>query len=88
MELFTTTSHDEIRTWIDSRGGHPAVERGGKRLRIDFGSHEPNVRRITWDEFFRHFDSKNMQFVYQNAEPDGSTSRYYRVLDPGDDPQT
>lgn len=88
MEIFTTTSHAEIRTWIESRGGHPAAEREGSRLRIDFDSKDPAIRRIPWDEFFQRFDGGNMQFVYQNAETDGSTSRYYRIMAPRDDPQT
>lgn len=86
MEFFTTTSHDEIRTWIEGRSGHPASQGpGGRRLRIDFGNGDANIRRITWEEFFRRFDSENMQFVYQNSDPFGSTSRYYRIVDPSDD---
>ena len=80
--------------WVESRGGHPAVDRHGVRLRIDFDSHKTNqqrdatLQRIPWDEFFRRFDERNMQFVYQNAEQDGTTSRYYRIMNPQDDPQT
>ena len=94
MEIFTTTSHSEIRMWVESRGGHPAVDRHGVRLRIDFDSRKADqqrdttVRRIPWDDFFRRFDEGNMQFVYQNAGRDGVTSRYYRIMDPREDPQT
>lgn len=86
MEFFTTTSHDEIRTWIESRSGHPASQKAGGHLRVDFGSGEGKFRRITWDEFFQRFDSGNMEFVYQNSTQMGATSRYYRIVDPSEEP--
>jgi len=57
----TTTSHDEIRNWVEKRGGHPAVvsstESGGSALlRIDYdepgGNDDDRLHRVTWNEFF------------------------------------
>ena len=56
----TTTNHDEIRKWVEKRGGHPAVvtstenSRGeGGLLRIDYdepgGNDDDRLHRITWD---------------------------------------
>ena len=75
----TTINHDEIRSWVDARGGHPAVvaptenSRGndGGLLRIDYdepgGNDDDRLHRITWDEFFRIFDQNDLVFLYDPA---------------------
>ena len=80
----TTTNHDEIRRWVEKRGGHPAVVsatensrgRDGGLLRIDYdgagGNDDNRLHRITWDEFFRIFDENGIAFLY---DPD-SDSRF------------
>jgi hypothetical protein len=72
----TTTNHDEIRRWIEKRGGHPAVvgdtegKGGGGLLRIDFdepgGNDDTRLKRIDWDEFFRIFDENGLAFLRQD----------------------
>jgi hypothetical protein len=68
----TTTDHDEIRKWVEKRGGHPAVVaetrgKGGGLLRIDFdepgGDGDERLERIGWDEFFRIFDKNDVAFL-------------------------
>jgi hypothetical protein len=69
----TTTNHDEIRKWVEKRGGHPAVveetrgKGGGGLLRIDFdepgGDGDERLERIGWDEFFRVFDKNEVVFL-------------------------
>jgi hypothetical protein len=69
----TTTDHDEIRKWVEKRGGHPAVvaetrgEDGGGLLRMDFdepgGGGDERLERIGWDEFFRIFDRNDVAFL-------------------------
>ena len=69
----TTTDHDEIRKWVEKRGGHPAVvaetrgKGGGGLLRIDFdetgGDGDERLERIGWDEFFRIFDRSEVAFL-------------------------
>jgi hypothetical protein len=70
----TTTNHDEIRKWVETRGGHPAVvapteskSKGGTSglLRID-----DRLHRITWSEFFDTFDKNRIAFLY---DPDGDS---------------
>jgi hypothetical protein len=82
----TTTNHDEIRKWVEKRGGHPAVvaategKRGGGVLRIDYdepgGNDDVRLHRITWDEFFGIFDENNIAFLY---DPDGE-SRFSKFV--------
>jgi hypothetical protein len=71
----TTTNHDTIRKWAESRGGHPpTVKRtAGSRqeagiLRIDFPDYsgEQSLKPISWDQFFEKFDDKGLVFLYEN----------------------
>jgi hypothetical protein len=76
----TTTNHNEIRTWAEERGGHPAQVKGtGGLLRIDFEEAEPDERleEISWDDFFAKFDDKQLTFLYA---PDGE-SRFNKLID-------
>ena len=59
-EAKVTTDHEEIRKWVEERGGHPARVKGTERgesaglLRIDYPGYsgEQRLEEITWDEFF------------------------------------
>ena len=82
-----TTNHDEIRKWVENRGGHPAVVadtenkgRGGGLLRIDYdepgGNDDDRLHRITWNAFFEIFDENDIAFLY---DPDGE-SRFSKFV--------
>src|SRR4051794_11073762 len=66
----TTTDHEQIRSWVEERGGWPAAVKATERrgdpgiLRIDFPgfSGEGRLERIDWDEFFRKFDESGLAF--------------------------
>src|SRR5687768_14907906 len=66
-----TTDHDEIRQWVEARGGHPArVAATGTGndpgiLRIDFPgfSGEGTLEEIEWDEFFEWFDRNQLALL-------------------------
>ena len=81
-----TIDHDEIREWVETRGGHPAhVKRTGTRrgnpgvLRIDYPgfSGEESLERIDWDQWFEWFDRDNLAFLYQ----DEKKSRFSKLVD-------
>jgi hypothetical protein len=72
-----TIDHNEIRKWVEARGGRPAhVKRtGGRRgdpgvLRIDFPgfSGEETLEQIDWDQWFEWFDRDNLAFLFQNEK--------------------
>ena len=71
-----TTDHDEIRSWVEGRGGHPArVKDTGSRtdpgvLRIDFPgfSGEDTLEEIEWDEFFEWFDRNNLAILLSDEK--------------------
>ena len=63
-ESKVTRDHDEIRRWIEERGGRPAgvIGTGGKgdpgMIRVDFPgfSGEGSLQELSWDDFFKAFD--------------------------------
>jgi hypothetical protein len=82
----TTTNHDEIRQWVEKRGGKPAVvakteskSGSGGVLRIDYdepgGNDDDRLHRITWNEFFEIFDRSNIAFLY-DPEVDSRFSKF------------
>ena len=82
----TTTNHDEIRRWVEERGGHPAVvaateNKGGSDglLRIDYdepgGNDDDRLHRITWNEFFDIFDKNGIAFLY-DADGESRFSKF------------
>ncbi len=90
-EAKTTTNHEEIRDWVEERGGRPARvkgtenKRGAGLLRIDYPgfSGEDTLETITWEEFFQAFDDNNLAFLYQDETKDGSESRFSKLVDRG-----
>lgn len=82
-QAIATTNHDEIRRWVESRKGHPAVVksthhngRDGGLLRIDFDPPQDSLERVDWDEFFATFDDNELAFLYQ---PEGN-SRFVKFV--------
>jgi hypothetical protein len=84
-----TRDHDEIRAWAESRGGIPTFVKGTGEglLRIDFiegrgsGGREENLEETTWDEWFKVFDDRGLEFLFQ---PEGD-SRFFKLVYPGKD---
>lgn len=84
-----TTNHDEIRNWVEERGGKPARVKntdtggGGGLLRIDYPgfSGEDSLEEITWAEFFEAFEENNLAFLYQDETKDGKESRFSKLID-------
>ena len=70
----TTTDHETIRRWAESKGGKPAAvdrtHKGGDVgiVRIMFpqaqqSEHESLVE-ISWDEFFEEFEKRDLALLY------------------------
>lgn len=83
-----TTDHEEIKNWVESRGGHPAsVKRtregdGSGILRIDFPGYEGggSLEPISWEEFFEQFESRKLAFLYQEKTASGEVSRFNKIV--------
>ena len=88
-ESKTTTDHEEIRKWVEDRGGHPARVKGTEKknspglLRIDYPGYSgsESLEAISWDEFFVGFDENNLAFLYQEKTKDGGKSRFSKLID-------
>ena len=85
----TTTDHEEIRQWVEERGGHPARVKGTEKgkssgvLRIDYPgfSGEDRLEEISWEEFFEGFEKNKLAFLYQEKTSDGELSRFSKLVD-------
>jgi len=83
-----TTDHDQIRKWVESRGGHPAAvkrtDHGEKLgiLRIDFPgfSGADSLEHVDWDRWFETFDQKGLAFLYQDKTADGAESHFNKIV--------
>jgi hypothetical protein len=68
-----TTDHAAIRRWVEERGGHPAVvtgapgeEEGVLRLDIPGYSEQEFLEPLSWEDFFRRFEAKELAFAYED----------------------
>ena len=85
-----TTNHDVIRQWAEQRGGVPATVRGTEHgdhlgvLRFEFprGGSEDRLEQVSWDEWFKTFDERRLNFLYQEERKDGSQSNFFRLENP------
>jgi hypothetical protein len=84
-----TTDHEEIRKWVEDRGGKPARVRNtgrkkgdGGLLRIDFMANGPDesLEEMTWDDFFSEFDKNRLAFLYQEETSTGKESRFFKFV--------
>lgn len=78
-----TRNHDEIRQWVEQRGGIPTVVKGtGGLLRIDFiqgpqsGGREASLEETEWERWFEIFDDNDLAFL---CSPDPE-SRFFKLV--------
>lgn len=85
-----TTDHDVIRQWAEARKGVPTTVDGSEHdghagvLRFDFPANgrEERLREISWEEWFRAFDERRLNFIYQEERSDGKQSNFFRLESP------
>jgi hypothetical protein len=83
-----TTHHEVIKQWAEDRGGTPATVDGTEHgdhlgvLRFDFGGGSDNLRQVGWDEWFKTFDDRRLNFIYQEERSDGNQSNFFRLESP------
>ena len=52
-------------------------------LRFDFGGDsEPRLRHVSWEEWFKTFDERGLNFLYQETRSDGRQSNFFRIENP------
>jgi hypothetical protein len=85
-----TTNHDVIRKWAEERNAIPATVEGTKQrdtisvLRFDFplGPSRSRLRHVSWDEWFKAFDERGLNFIYQEQTTNGRQSNFFRLENP------
>jgi hypothetical protein len=83
-----TTDHDEIKRWVEERGGFPAhVKRTEAShdlgvLRIDFPGYsgEDTLERVDWETWFAAFDQKQLAFLHQDETAAREQSRFNKLV--------
>lgn len=84
----TTTNHEEIRKWVEKRGGKPAIVEGTENndtgaglLRIMFSEQSSDrLKEVDWDTFFQTFDQSKLEFLYQDKTKEGKESRFFKFI--------
>ncbi len=83
-----TTHHEVIKQWAEARSGRPATVEGTEHddhlgvLRFDFGDGTAKLREVSWEEWFETFDSRGLNFIYQEQRSDGKQSNFFRLENP------
>ncbi|WFE36789.1 hypothetical protein [Micromonospora sp. WMMD975] len=85
-----TRNHEVIQRWARARGAKPATiagtERGDRPGVLTFnipGYRESSrIREIAWDDWFRTFDSRRLNLIYQEQMRDGRQSNFFRTENP------
>jgi hypothetical protein len=88
-QTLRTRDHETIVQWAKKRGAEPATVPGTEHddhlgvLTLDFpGYGGERLKHVSWDEWFRTFDERNLEFVYQEHKSDGTESNFFRIVSP------
>ncbi|MEA2514636.1 MAG: hypothetical protein QOJ59_4123 [Thermomicrobiales bacterium] len=92
-QTLATRNHDVVRRWAEERGAVPATVPGtehGDRagvLRFIFsgqgdGEDPFRLEPISWEEWFKTFDERQLVLVFQEHKADGSQSNFFRFDGP------
>jgi hypothetical protein len=85
-----TRDHDVIQQWAEERGAQPATIAGSRHddhpgvLRFNFPGYGEggNLEEISWDDWFKAFDERNLNFIYQEHTTAGKVSNFFRLENP------
>lgn len=89
-EAKVTTNHDEIRRWVEARGGKPAAVAATHRMsdagiiRLMFPdapqAEDDKLETISWEEFFEKFDEAGLALIYQEKTAKGQPSLFTKLV--------
>jgi len=85
-----TTDHEVIRKWAKSRRAVPATVPGTDHsghlgvLRFDFPGYYSGDRlvEVSWEEWFKAFDKRRLNFIYQERRTGGERSNFFQLENP------
>lgn len=84
-----TSDRDTIIKWAEERKGVPSFikdteSKNGGVLRIHFpqaSDNKEDFEKISWNEFFDVFESRNLTMLYQEKKENGETSTFHKFTD-------
>jgi hypothetical protein len=87
-EEHVLTDHDEIRNWAEKREAKPACVKGTEGpndsclLRLDFPGYsgEGSLQHISWDQWFRVFDNRNLALIVADRTANGQPSNFNKLV--------
>ena len=84
-----TRNHDVIRQWAEARKAVPATVEGTEHdghlgvLRLNFpGYSGDRLTEVSWDDWFKAFDERRLNFIYQQKQTSGKRSNFFRLENP------
>jgi hypothetical protein len=89
-QTLVARNHDVIRDWAEERRAQPATVKGSRHddhvgvLLFDFPGYAEagNLEHISWDEWFKAFDERKLESIYQEHLADGRMSNFHRLENP------
>ena len=88
-QTLATRNHDVIRRWAEERGAQPATVPGTEHdgrpgvLTFDFpGYGGEQLKHVSWDEWFRTFDERNLVFLFQEHLNNRRPSNHFHFDSP------
>lgn len=80
-------NNDEVRSWVEERGGVPAVlkeisengEESPEMLHLAFGKLSPEMEEMDWEEFAERFDNENLALAFDDEAPKSNTPDFELV---------
>ncbi len=88
-QSLATRNHDVIMKWAEERDAVPATVPGTEHgdqlgvLRFNFpGYGGRELREVSWEEWFKPFDTRDLVFVYQEHMKNGNQSNFFRLDNP------
>jgi hypothetical protein len=88
-QSLATINHEVITNWAEERKAVPATIPGTEHegrpgvLRFNFpGYGGEGLEQISWDDWFRSFDQRELTFLYQEHLSNGKTSNFFKLDNP------
>ncbi len=89
-QSLATRDHEVIRKWAEERGAVPAAASTVRQtarprvLRFDFPGFGGGKRlqQISWEEWFKTFDERELVFLFQEHLKSGNQSNFFRLDNP------
>jgi hypothetical protein len=91
-QSLVTRSHEVIQKWAEERDAVPATVPGTEHedhlgvLRFDFpGYGGQSLQEVSWEDWFKTFDDRNLVFLYQEHLKNGNQSNFFKLDNPDRD---